>query len=133
MDVQAVSTALVSALAPLGIHAYDYGPDAPISPAVYVYPSSFPYHVDYSASGTVEFIVRFLVQSVHAQNGQATLNGYISTSGSTSASQLIEADRTLGGVVQSVSVMTMRDYGVVQLPDLVTRYYSAELMVEVLA
>lgn len=132
MDVQSISTALAAALSEFRLHVYDYGPDAPLSPAAYIYPEPVTYHADFDEDVTPTFIVRFLISSVVTKGGQEQLNALIST-GPGSAVTAIEADGTLGGVVSSVQVLGMREYGVVQLPDAATRYYSAELVVEVLA
>ena len=37
-----------AALAGLGIHVYDYGPDQLIPPAIYIYPETIPYHESFA-------------------------------------------------------------------------------------
>ncbi len=137
MDVQAISTALVDALADLEIGAYDYAPDVPgVSPAAYVYPAPFTYDATFPDASQahhddVDFIVRFLVSSQITSAGQAALNALISDEGAGSAVRALSADPTLGGVVNSLHVTDMRNYGVITF-GAGTRYYSAELVVNIL-
>lgn len=134
MDIQAVSTAIATSMAGLKIRTYDYGPDAPASPCAYIYPDAIAYHEDYTGDTTATFIVRFLISSVVTRSGQAQLNLLISPTGPGSAKLAIESDPTLGGLVTSSTVrFREHSYGVVQLPDQATRFYSAELLVEVFA
>ncbi len=134
MDIQTVSTALAATVAGLGLHQYDYGPDAPVSPAVFIYLHNIPdYQATFDGMASADFILRFLISSVAAQGGQKQLNDLISPTGTGSAVALIHADNTLGGLVSSLRISEMRDYGVLSLPDGATRYYSAELIVEVYA
>jgi len=131
MDIQAVQTAMQQALPPT-LHSYDYGPDSVSSPAAYIYPDPFSFDADFDGSTTATFVVRILVASVNDKGGQQTLNGYVNPWNGTVVAAL-RADPKFGGVVQSSHVTGLREYGVVQLQDGGTRYYSAELMVEVLA
>lgn len=135
MDIETVSTAIMDSLTGLGLHRYDYGPDAVIPPAGYVYPEpNLDYHATFGyanhAATTATFIVRFLCASVMTAGGQAQLNALISPAGAPAA---IELDPTLGGVVDSAIVTGLREYGVVMLPDSATRYNSAELVIEIFA
>jgi hypothetical protein len=133
VDIQTVSTAIANTLAALDVHVYDYGPDAPISPAIFIYPLDIPeYAATFDQTVRAEFVVRFLVATVVTQGGQSQLNGLLSPTGD-SAVAAIREDPTFGDVVQSSLITTMRNYGVVQLPDAATRYFSAELVIEVLA
>jgi hypothetical protein len=133
MDIQAVSTAFATVLSPLDVRVYDYGPDAPISPAVFIYPLDIAqYEATFDGAVTANFVLRFLVASGAAKGGQAQLNGLLSPKGAGSAVALILKDNTLGGVVSGSHVAQMRNYGVLTFPD-TTRYYSAELVVEVYA
>lgn len=130
MDIQAVATAIIESLANLDLHGYDYGPDSPTLNAVYVYPDDNPqWHDTFTGEDTQGFVVRFLIGSTFDQGGQAQLNALLSQ-GDGSASAAIEDDDTLGGVVQSIQVTQMRNYGVLTLPD-ATRCYSAELVCDV--
>ncbi len=134
MDIQSVSTAIAAVLANLGLHQYDYGPDSPVSPAAFIYPMDVPeYQATFDGEIAANFVIRFLISSVGSQGGQKQLNDLISPTGAGSAVALIQADNTLGGLVSSLLITSMRDYGVLSLPDGVTRYYSAELIVEVYA
>lgn len=130
MDIQAISAALSTTLGSLGVHLYDYGPDQLVPPAIYIYPETIPYHETFTAGGDIAeptWVVRILAASTATRGGQAKLNALI-----TSAVAAISDGNTLGAVVQSATVRTMRNYGVLQLPDS-TRYYTADLVVGILA
>lgn len=131
MDIQAVSTAIASTLGRLGLHVYDYGPDNPTPPAVFIYPdATLDYHATFDGAVTAVFVARFFYSSTVAAAGQSALNAVISPDGAPAA---IEKDSTLGGAVQSAMITGLREYGVVQLSDMGTRFYSAELLIEVFA
>lgn len=133
MDVQAVSSAIETSLAGLGIHTYDYGPDDPNPPAAFIYPAGFPYHNTFEDGVNGLFVVRLITASVAMQSGQKQLNALISTTGTKSAVAAIEAGGgTLSGAVSNATVREMRNYGVLQLHDKATRYLSAELLVAVM-
>lgn len=126
MDIQAISTALLTVLEDLNIHLYDYGPDQLSPPAAYIFPENIPYHLDFTGDAEPIWVIRILAASTNTQGGQVELNELI-----TSAVAAITADNTLGSVVQSAIVREMRNYGVLQLPDS-TRYYAADLVVGIL-
>jgi hypothetical protein len=132
MAVQAVSSALVATL-PGNLHKYDYGPDLPIGPAAYCYPSDLLYDIDGQGDVTGTWIIRFLIPSAAAKGGQAQLNALLSTSGAGSAVAALQADNTLTGLIQSLKVQRMRNNGVLKLGEPATRFYSAELVCEVFA
>jgi hypothetical protein len=129
MDISAISTALATAMSSLGIHIYDYGPDQLIPPAAYIYPERIPYHETFDPGGDLAeptWVIRILAASTQAKGGQQKLNDLI-----TAAEAAIGSGNTLGNVVQGATVRTMRNYGVLQLPDS-TRYYAADLVVGIL-
>lgn len=130
MDIQAISTALMGELEDLGLHLYDYGPDALNPPAAYIYPESIPYHETFTTAGDLAeptWVIRILAASTNTQGGQKQLNELI-----TSVAAAIGGGNTLGAVVSGATVRSMRNYGVLQLPD-TTRYYAADLVVGILA
>lgn len=132
MIIANVRSALAGALADaLDIHSYNYVPDTPLSPAAFVYPESYQHPPVFGAGADPIFIVRLLVSSTASENGQDQIDTLISTSGDGSAVVAIEADNTLGGVVNGCQVTDLRNYGVVTLGD-GARYFSAELVVWVL-
>jgi hypothetical protein len=57
----------------------------------------------------INLTVRVIVGRAVERTAQAQLDGYVFGAGSVKAA--IEADRTLGGVVQDCRVTEMRDYG----------------------
>lgn len=133
IDVQEIATAIIAALAPLGIHSYDYMSSSPIPPAAYIAVDELAFDSDFDGNAEARFIIRLLLSSQVEQSAQAVLNQYIST-GPQSVKTLVEKDSTLGGVVASVKVTGIRrgSYGVVMLPEQAGRFYSAELVCEVL-
>jgi hypothetical protein len=132
MDIAALRSALAGTLEPLSVNAYSYAPDAPISPAAFIYPEAFQYHPTFDAGFDISFVVRFLVASTNTQAGQNQLDDLISQDGTKSAVAALETDQTLGGLCTSLEVTDLRNYGVVSLTESGTRYLSAELLVSIL-
>ena len=134
MTIADLRGALADALTvALDINAYAYAPDAPLSPAAFIYPEPFSYHPTFTPSQfDITFVIRFLVASTNMESGQNLLDDFISQTGSGSAVVALEADPTLGGLTTSIEVTDLRNYGVLTLPDSGTRYLSAELLVQVL-
>jgi hypothetical protein len=128
MDVQDICTRAATSFSSLNLHRYDYGPDAPVGNAVYVYPN----HIDYGTSSDtndLKLVIRFLIASTEVRGGQALLNTLISTDTAGSAVDAIRADNTLGGAIQSCIVVEMRNNGVVTMQDS-SRFFSAELLLD---
>ena len=132
MNIADIRNALADSLDGLGINAYSYAPDAPVSPAAYIYPDPFTYHATFDDGDDLTFVVRFLVASSSMQGGQNRLDELISDEGQGSAVLAMESDTTLAGTVKSTQVTDLRNYGVLSLPDQATRYLSAELLVAIL-
>ena len=132
MNIADIRNALADSLDGLGINAYSYAPDAPVSPAAYIYPDPFTYHGTFDGGDDLTFVVRFLVASSSMQGGQNQLDELISDEGQGSAVLAMESDTTLAGTVKSTQVTDLRNYGVLSLPDQATRYLSAELLVAIL-
>ncbi len=133
MNIGEIRKALAATLNGLSINAYSYAPDAPNSPAAFIYPEPGPYHPTFSGGDDQVFVVRFLVQSTNSQAGQDQLDELITDDGPGSAVAAMEGDPTLGGLATSVVALEMRNYGVVALSDQAVRYLSAEVLVWVLS
>ncbi len=133
MNIAELRTALaVLLLDNLSINAYAYAPDAPNSPAAFIYPEPFTYHPLLDQPGfDITFVVRFLVASTNTEAGQNQLDTFLSQGVNGSAVDALESDASLGGLASSVHVTDERNYGVVTMPD-GTRYLSVELLVSVL-
>ncbi len=114
----------------LSLRRYDYGPEAPSGRSVYVYPESINFGTE-GAHDDTEIVVRFLIPTNDAQAGQQFLNTLISTNKTGSAVDALRADKTLGGVVDSLLVKAMRKNGVLQMPDS-SRFYSCELVLDII-
>jgi len=75
------------------------------------------------------FRITILVQRADLPGAQAKLDPYLDEAGAQSIAQIIEADRTLGGLQVFAQVMEMRDYGGHDYAD--SKYFGANVIVEV--
>lgn len=62
-----------------------------------------------------EFGVILLVQRTSDEEGQELLDSYLDPFGPSSVKQAIEADPTLGGVVEDLRVVRTQEYGAVEM------------------
>lgn len=101
-----------------GVQVSAYMLASPTPPAIHVVPSRIAYDKA-MARGTDE--VTMTVQAYVAlgldRSAQSALDELLAPSGSRSVKTAIEADRTLGGVVQHVWVSEMSGYNVVSVPE----------------
>jgi|DEB19_MinimDraft_3_1074340.scaffolds.fasta_scaffold25515_3 hypothetical protein len=131
MNVADIRTGIANALSSITtLRVYTSVPDSPQVPCAVIYPDTVQYGQAFSGEANVRMTIQVLTASVNTQAGQAELDGFCADSGSTSIPAKIEANPTLGGAAVSASVTEMRNYGV--MGD-TTRYYSAELVVDVYA
>ena len=90
-----------------GMRAYDVIPDVPVAPCAIIgfldmnFDSTFARGMD---EATVEIDV--LVQRFSSRSGQDKLDGLLAGTGSGSVKAAIEGDRTLGGAVQTLRVIS---------------------------
>ena len=88
-----------------GLRAYDYQPDQVNPPFAFATLEEITYHGAMGAGNVVNrFTVSVIVQRASERAAQDKLDGYLSYDGTQSVRKAIEADRTLGGVVQDVIV-----------------------------
>jgi len=88
-----------------GLRAYDYQPDQVNPPFAFATLEEITYHGAMGAGNVVNrFTVSVIVQRASERTAQDKLDGYLSYDGTQSIRKAIEADRTLGGVVQDVIV-----------------------------
>lgn len=130
MDVQAISTALMDALAELDIRSYDYSTDEPIPPAAYIVPAELPLHASFSENAELTWRVRLFVAATNNRAGQQQLARLISVDTSGSVIDALELDNTLGNVVSGAVVRTVRDIGVLTLGS--ARFHAADIVVGIL-
>ena len=103
-------------------------PDNPNPPVAVVMPSSVSYDDTFKRGmQTYVFNVLVIVGRVDERTAQNNLDGYVSSTGTSSVKLAIEGDKTLGGVVFDTRVSEMRNYG--QLPVGEVTYLTAEFTV----
>jgi hypothetical protein len=114
MDPAAIRTALQTALANVsGLTAYTYWPDAcQTLPAAMPVPGPGVYGETFDDQGSIVFEIHLLAAWAEGgfETGQQLLDAFLVDTGSTSVRAALEADCTLGGVVQDLRVRGWRDY-----------------------
>ena len=105
-------------------------PDSPRPPQAIVMPDRIDYDLDMvRGADRFYFTIILLVARADDRAAQNNLDGYIT--GPDSIKAAVEADRTLGGVVDTVRVTQMRNYAAVSVGEVL--YLGAEFDVEVIA
>lgn len=135
-DVAAIRTALAAAIAGMAttpkINAKGYLSDSITPPWAAVQPDSIDYDVTFRRGyDEIALIVRVYASRSDDRAGQAFLDSLLVGSGATSVKTAIEADRTLGGVAETLRVTAMRNYGVYEVAGVA--YLGAEFAVTVWA
>lgn len=100
-------------------------PDNINGPTAVVYPEEFTYHATFDGSNDPRVVVQFVTPAVASASGQIDLDGWIGIQGEHSAVDAIEKDSRF-------KADQMRNYGSLQLQDGGSRYYSAEIVFDVL-
>ncbi|HEY7822631.1 MAG TPA: hypothetical protein VIG24_07360 [Acidimicrobiia bacterium] len=104
--------------------------DAPRPPVAMVLPDRIEYDLNANrGADTFVFTVSLLVGRADDRAAQRNIDTYVVGAGSVKAA--IEADRTLGGKADTCRVTEMRNYGQVNIGDVV--YLGVEFEVEVVA
>lgn len=131
MNIADIRSGLETTLGSIaGLRVYATVPDAPAVPCAVIYPDQIQYGRTFDGTANIRMVVQVMVAAVNSQGGQDMLDGYLADSGASSIFTTIENDPTLGGRCLNAHVTEMRSYGVVGDS---TRYYSAELVVDILA
>lgn len=115
-SVSAIRNGLKARLATIaGLRTHDVWPDTLNVPAALVMAPSGTYGVD--MGGTVLVKADIIVIAAPLQNGivraQQQLDAYLASTGARSVRVALLADRTLGGIAQTINVMGWRDYGAI--------------------
>ncbi len=134
MDVTAVREGIAKTLAPLTAlqdRIYAQVPDTPHVPCVIVYPENIRYQQVYDGDPDATFILHVLTSAATIR-GQSDLDLFVG-SGPGSIPAAIDAGSTLAGNASSAQVTDLRNYGTLQLTDGGTKYYSAQLILDVYA
>lgn len=100
-----IRAGLVASLSSLGLQGSGYLLASPTPPTIEVFPGQTEYDsVFQRGMDEVVFIVRIVVSMTLDQASQMTLDNYLDPTGTSSVKALLEADRTLGGVVKDLRV-----------------------------
>jgi len=109
----------------VGLRVSSFMPDNPNPPMAVVTPQNIEYHKSFNNGfNTYTFVVSVFVARVSERAGQANLDAYCASTGSSSIKSAIESDRTLSGRCFDLIVSDMRNYGSVIIGD--NTYLTAE-------
>lgn len=125
--------ALKAALATIaGLRASDTVLDSITPPIAVVGPPGIAYDLAMArGADRYTFPVRVYASKASEKAGQDKLDGYLSKEGALSIKAALEADPSLGGVAQSVRVVSAQGYGVYEVAGVA--YVGAEFTVDVIA
>jgi len=130
-----VRDALKTALQTItGLRVFDYVPDSANIPTnnAFAIVGQLTMNYDYTLnrgfdSATCQLIV--VVGRMSERNGQERLDGLLASSGSTSIKTAVEADKTLGGAVQTLRVVSASPGTITSANiDYLSYQYSVELI-----
>jgi hypothetical protein len=135
-EIEAIAEALESAIATIPtLRAHKEQPDSVQvtvgKGAAYPIPREGSYHeaFDDGEMTTWDVIVLAAPSSVGYARGQAAINPYVSREGTSSVKAAIEADGTLGGVVDCLSVTRWYDRGLIEVNDVA--YWGVKLETQI--
>jgi hypothetical protein len=115
-----------------GIQISAYLLASPTPPAIHVVPSSIAYDRTFARGiDRVEMTVQAFVGMGLDQGAQIALDELLAPTGARSVKTAIEADKTLGGVVQDVWVSAMSGYNVVIVQGGQQQMLSADWAIQV--
>ena len=129
--VSQISAALKAAVGTITtIRVYDYQPDQINPPLAIIGLNQVAYHRAFGGGDAVhQYLVTVVVNRPSERTGQAALDGFSSYDGATSIRAAIEADPTLGGVVDAVIVERAENVQYMTLGD--TTYLTVDFVVTV--
>jgi len=130
-DLSAIRQALADKMGNVyGLRSSATMPDAPRPPQAVILPDRIEYDLDMSRGADMFFfLVTVIVGRADDRAAQNNLDRFVS--GTDSIKAAIEADMTLGGVVNFARVTEMTNYRQINVGD--TIYLGAEFEVEVVA
>lgn len=133
MDITAVFEGLAAAAATVkGLRCHAFMPDAIVPPTFYIVEAEIQYDQAF-ARGMDDYnpiTCRVLSSRATDRGGQQKLQAYMKGAGPLSVKAALEADRTLGGVCDSLHVTGVRGFG--QYEHGGTDYVGADWMVRVI-
>lgn len=133
MQVEEIRVALASAVRQgvPSLTSYDYPAESVVAPAFYA--GDFQISYDQSTGGGTDdayFRCYVLTSRADDRSGHTAIGQYVGRSGPYSVKRAIEADRTLGGVVEDVQVTDVQSLGPEEVAGL--GYLGAAFTVRVL-
>jgi hypothetical protein len=103
-------------------------PDNPNPPIALVTPISVSFDDSFKRGmQTYTFVISVIVGRADERTAQNKLDGFVSSTGSSSVKLAVESDKTLGGNAFDCRVTEMRNYGQLTIGDVI--YLSAEFTV----
>jgi hypothetical protein len=132
-SVSELRTGIATNLATItGLRTSAFMPDNPNPPIAVVMPSSISYDDSFNRGmQTYIFNVLVIVGRVDERTAQSNLDGFVSSTGSSSIKLAVERDKTLGGKAFDTRVTEMRNYGQLSIQDIL--YLTGEFTVLVYA
>lgn len=125
-----VKTGLAARLATItGLRTYAYQPDQLNAPMAYSNLNTITYHRTFGGMTEQEYTVTVIVARATERTAEAFVDGFTAYDGTTSVRAAIEADRTLGGVVDDLIVESATGIQSVSAND--TEYLSVDFVVRV--
>ncbi|HEU4422063.1 MAG TPA: hypothetical protein VFR67_05925 [Pilimelia sp.] len=137
MDIAAIRRAIAAASRTVvdasgaRLEASHFVPDSIDPPFAYPAATDGNYDETTDLAAGVVVTVRVLTSRAEDQSGQELLDGYLADSGPTSVKAAIEADPTLGGLVDDLAVTGWSGHRLYEIGGV--DYYGAELTVVILA
>lgn len=128
MDLAQLRTDLAELLDPLGIEktrVYPAVPDAIYGKSAVIMPERIEYDDSYDETTEVTLLVQLIAPTVATKSSQNDLDAMLSTGTTVSVHDALRNDGRF-------RVTELRAYGTIQIPDGGSRYYSAELLIDVL-
>ena len=115
--LSAIRNAIKDKLADHGFNAYAVEPAAPKYPAAWCFPGSpaATFHTTFGEGVTWNMRVTVAVAAGDVGRSQSNLDPYLALAGDHSIKALLEADPSLGGVVDSLSVKGVVAYGALDI------------------
>lgn len=132
-SINSLRTAIATNLATIsGLRTAAEMPDNPNPPIALVRPVSIDYNQAMNKGLTrYSFAVIVIVGRADERTAQRSLDGYCSSTGSSSIKNAVESNRTLSGNAYDCRVTEMRNYTPIQLNE--GTYLAAEFAVDVFA
>lgn len=128
-----IRNALATALGGIrGLRVEASVPDNPKPPTAIIIPQGVTFDLAmHRGTDEYDFSILLITGRASERQAQNTLDAFCNGTGTTSIKAAINADPTLGGVVSSARVTSMRNYGSLTVGD--TEYLSAEFAVTIYA